>query len=94
MTSRAALTKRTLIALQQSTVKYLQHNNDYWAVRGAAVPASFALQFSHSDKCLTAGEIECYASHLLVAQQIVSRRLPYAIILEADAVRSSWRRWR
>jgi glycosyl transferase family 25 len=31
------------------------------------------------------GEVGCYASHVLVWQQIVSRDLPYALVLEDDA---------
>ena len=33
---------------------------------------------------MSAGEVGCYASHLVVAQQIVARGLPYAVVLEDD----------
>lgn len=46
------------------------------------VPAWLASQFVGSP--LTSGKIGCYASHLLVAREIVDRGLPYAIVLEDD----------
>lgn len=46
------------------------------------VPAWLKNQFDGSP--LTSGEIGCYASHLLCAQEVVSRNLPYAIVLEDD----------
>lgn len=53
------------------------------AVVGAAVPERLAPQFA-STAALTSGEIGCYASHLLAAEQIVARGLPFALIMEDD----------
>jgi glycosyl transferase, family 25 len=53
------------------------------AVDGTAVPERLAPQFP-SSASMTPGEIGCYASHLLAAEQIVSRGLPYALIMEDD----------
>jgi glycosyl transferase, family 25 len=53
------------------------------AVDGKALPDALADQFANPGD-LGAGEIGCYASHLLAAGQIVARSLPYAIILEDD----------
>ena len=54
------------------------------AVRGLDLPARFANDFA-SAKGLGPGEIGCYASHLVAAEAVVSRGLPYAVILEDDA---------
>lgn len=53
------------------------------AVVGTSVPERLAHQFSSPGK-LMPGEIGCYASHLLAAEQIIVRGLPYAIIMEDD----------
>ena len=53
------------------------------AVDGLAVPRHLAYYFSGPSD-LGAGEIGCYASHLLAAEQILARQLPYAVILEDD----------
>jgi glycosyl transferase, family 25 len=52
------------------------------AIQGDDVPAFLSGQFGAG---LTAGEIGCYASHLLVASIILARELPYAVVLEDDA---------
>ena len=38
---------------------------------------------------MSPGEVGCYASHLVVAQRIVARGLPYAVVLEDDVELSS-----
>jgi glycosyl transferase family 25 len=53
------------------------------AVAGLAIPERLAEQFS-STAHLRPGEIGCYASHLLAAEWIVERGLPYALIMEDD----------
>lgn len=55
------------------------------AVVGDAVPKWLWPQFIGPHQ-LTPGEIGCYASHLVVAKQIVDRDLPCAIVLEDDAI--------
>jgi glycosyl transferase family 25 len=54
------------------------------AVGGHAVPARLAVNFSGAMPLLP-GEIGCYASHLMAAETILARGLPYAIVLEDDA---------
>lgn len=54
------------------------------AVRGDAVPHRLAINFSGPIPLLL-GEIGCYASHLIAAEMILARGLPYAIVLEDDA---------
>jgi glycosyl transferase family 25 len=54
------------------------------AVRGNAVPDRLAINFNGSTPLLP-GEIGCYASHLIAAETILARGLPYAIVLEDDA---------
>jgi glycosyl transferase family 25 len=54
------------------------------AVVGRNVPEWLVDEFSDSGK-MSDGEVGCYASHLTVAQTIVARGLPYAIVLEDDA---------
>ena len=54
------------------------------AVRGHEVPARLAANFSGTIPILP-GEIGCYASHLMAAEEILARGLPYAIVLEDDA---------
>jgi glycosyl transferase family 25 len=46
------------------------------------VPAWLAPEFEGT--ILTSGKIGSYASHLLVAREIVARNLPYALVLEDD----------
>lgn len=58
------------------------------AVRGDAVPERLAANFSGSVSLLP-GEIGCYASHLIAAENIVARGLPYAVVLEDDAILAS-----
>jgi len=53
------------------------------AVRGTAVPERFAANFRQPTPLLP-GEIGCYASHLLAAEAVLARGLPYAVILEDD----------
>ncbi len=53
------------------------------AVRGCAVPEHLAANFSEPTQLLP-GEIGCYASHLIAAEIIVARGLPYAVVLEDD----------
>ncbi len=53
------------------------------AVLGVAVPDRFADQFSDPAD-MSPGEIGCYASHILFAEQIVVRGLPYALVMEDD----------
>jgi glycosyl transferase, family 25 len=53
------------------------------AIEGANVPDWLRSEFD-SPHAMSAGEVGCYASHLVVAQQIVARGLPYAVVLEDD----------
>ncbi|WP_290982037.1 glycosyltransferase family 25 protein [Hyphomicrobium sp.] len=53
------------------------------AVCGSNIPDFLQGQFG---SCITSGEVGCYASHLVAARTIVERDLPYAVILEDDAV--------
>lgn len=57
-------------------------------VAGAAVAERWRDQFLLPDGCiaspLNAGEVGCYASHLLVCSHIVERDLPLAVVLEDD----------
>lgn len=54
------------------------------AVNGFDIPKWMEPEFnSHK---MSAGEVGCYASHLLVAQRIVADGLPYAVVLEDDAI--------
>jgi len=58
------------------------------AVDGRDVPTALRHYFLEKGELtskLSAGEIGCYASHLLAAQSIVARGLPYALIVEDDA---------
>lgn len=59
------------------------------AVDGFAVPSRLRPQFFASDGSLLSnllpGEVGCYASHLLAAEQIAERKLGFALILEDDA---------
>lgn len=54
------------------------------AVGGHTVPKRLAINFDGSTPLLPS-EIGCYASHLIAAEEILTRRLPYAVILEDDA---------
>ncbi|MBS0238117.1 MAG: glycosyltransferase family 25 protein [Proteobacteria bacterium] len=56
-------------------------------VEGCAVPEWLANDFEGATT-ITAGQIGCYASHLVAAKTIVDRNLPYAVILEDDATLS------
>lgn len=53
------------------------------AVNGYDVPERLARYFPQSR--LKAGEVGCYASHMLAWEAIHSRALPYALVLEDDA---------
>lgn len=53
------------------------------AVRGRAVPPHLADNFKDPTPLLP-GEIGCYASHLVTAETILARNLPYAVVLEDD----------
>jgi len=53
------------------------------AVRGTAIPEHLAANFSQSGPLLP-GELGCYASHLVTAETILARGLPYALVLEDD----------
>jgi glycosyl transferase family 25 len=53
------------------------------AVNGHAVPEHLAPNFSGPTPLLP-GEIGCYSSHLLAAETILARGLPYAVVLEDD----------
>ena len=58
------------------------------AVDGRDVPSALRHYFLENGELtskLSAGEIGCYASHLLAAQHILARGLPYALIVEDDA---------
>jgi glycosyl transferase family 25 len=55
------------------------------AVRGDAVPERMAMNFSGAIPLLP-GEIGCYASHLIAVETILERGLPYAVVLEDDAL--------
>ena len=58
-------------------------------VEGTAVPAHLRPMFFTGERLhstLRPGEVGCYASHLTVMQLIVERDLPYALLLEDDAV--------
>lgn len=53
------------------------------AVKGRSVPAHLEPNFREPTPLLP-GEIGCYASHLVVAETILARGLPCAIVLEDD----------
>ncbi len=53
------------------------------AVRGGSVPERLAGNFN-GETPLLPGEIGCYASHLVAAETILARGLPYAVVLEDD----------
>lgn len=53
------------------------------AVRGTAIPEHLAVNFAKSGDLLP-GELGCYASHLVAAETILARGIPYAIVLEDD----------
>lgn len=53
------------------------------AATGDTIPRHIVGQFEHSHR-LTPGEKGCYASHLIVAEQIVARGLSSAVVLEDD----------
>lgn len=54
-------------------------------VLGHAFPPELATYFEGSDDCLKAGEVGCYASHLLALREIASGACgPYAIVMEDD----------
>jgi glycosyl transferase family 25 len=63
------------------------------AVDGLRVPAKLRSKFfdenGRNPSSLLPGEIGCYASHLLVCQEIVDRGQPYALVLEDDVVLAS-----
>jgi glycosyl transferase family 25 len=54
-------------------------------VEGLNIPSWMRLEFK-GPHLLSAGEVGCYASHLVVAQKIVAEGLPYAVVLEDDAI--------
>ncbi len=59
------------------------------AVEGLTVPDSLRAHFFEADRStspLMPGEVGCYASHLSIYQLMVARRLPYALVLEDDAI--------
>lgn len=59
------------------------------AVEGLEVPASLRQYFFRGERLhskLKPGEVGCYASHLLAHQRILEFGLPYALVLEDDAV--------
>jgi glycosyl transferase family 25 len=51
-------------------------------VLGNDVPERFRSQFIGTS--LLPGEIGCYASHLMAAERLLERQLPYALVLEDD----------
>jgi glycosyl transferase family 25 len=53
------------------------------AVEGANVPDWLRSEFD-TPHAMSPGEVGCYASHLVVAQHVVARGLPYAVVLEDD----------
>lgn len=53
------------------------------AVSGRAVPERLAANFKDGTLLLP-NEIGCYASHLVVAETVLARNLPYAVVLEDD----------
>jgi len=58
------------------------------AIDGRNVPAELRHYFLENGRLtskMSDGEIGCYASHLLAAQTIAARGLPYALIIEDDA---------
>jgi glycosyl transferase family 25 len=54
------------------------------AVDGAYVPEWLSRDFRPQTR-LSPGEVGCYASHLVIAQIIVAREIPWALVLEDDA---------
>lgn len=54
------------------------------AVNGADVPTWLTEEFSRPHK-MSSGQVGCYASHLVAAQMIVARQLPFAVVIEDDA---------
>jgi glycosyl transferase, family 25 len=82
---------RIFVINLDSAVERLSYMNDQLAgrferieaVKGGAVPDRFAGNFAaHTD--LLPGEVGCYASHLLTAETILARGLPYGVVLEDD----------
>jgi glycosyl transferase family 25 len=55
------------------------------AIEGRNIPEWMEPEFTGPHK-LSAGEVGCYASHLSIAQKIVAEGLPYAVVLEDDAI--------
>jgi glycosyl transferase, family 25 len=54
------------------------------AVEGKNIPQWLQSEFP-PDGRMSPGQVGCYASHLVIAQTMVARELPYAIVLEDDA---------
>jgi glycosyl transferase family 25 len=53
------------------------------AIKAGAIPGHLSANFPQSARLLP-GEIACYASHLVIAETILERGLPYAVVLEDD----------
>lgn len=45
--------------------------------------------YDYKNCCLTTGEVGCALSHIGVYREIINRRLPYALIIEDDAILDS-----
>ena len=56
------------------------------AIGGRAIPGDLRAYFDIDATNLTAGEMGCYASHLLALSALVANRLPWALVLEDDAL--------
>ena len=59
------------------------------AIEGRAIPGDLRAYFDMDGRNLTAGEMGCYASHLLALSALVAKRLPWALVLEDDALLSA-----
>lgn len=62
------------------------------AVEGLAVPFALKSYFLDKDRAvgrMSAGEVGCYASHLLALRALLTRDLDYALIVEDDAILST-----
>jgi glycosyl transferase family 25 len=55
------------------------------AAEGLNIPAWMQAEFKGPHQ-LSPGEVGCYASHLMAAHKIVAEQLPFAVVLEDDAV--------
>lgn len=85
--NRARDTERQ-IALESELERHGLCGERITAVEGLAVPQELWSQFFDGDRIasrLSAGEVGCYASHLLAMALIFEAKMDYAVVLEDDA---------